>query len=36
MIWLSLVTIFLGYVFLYAGVEGGELAQHPWRGVTGG
>ncbi len=27
---------FLGYVFLYAGIKGGDTARHPWRGVSGG
>jgi hypothetical protein len=30
---LAIVTLLLGYVLLYAGVKGGDVAQHPWRGL---
>lgn len=34
MIGIAAATLLLGYVLVYAGVKGGEVAQHPWRGLA--
>lgn len=34
MIPLAVATLILGYLLLYAGVKGGEVAQHPWKGLS--
>lgn len=34
MIALAVSTLLIGYVLLYAGVKGGDTAQHPWKGLN--
>lgn len=33
MIGLAAATLLIGYVLLYAGIKGGEVARHPWQGL---
>lgn len=34
MIALAVATLLIGYVLVYAGVKGGDVATHPWTGLS--
>lgn len=34
MIGIAAATLLLGYVLVYAGIKGGEVARRPWTGLS--
>lgn len=34
MIAIAAGVLLIGYVLLYAGIKGGDVARHPWQGLS--